>query len=35
LIAVGLLAMGLTLVATMQAFERGLLDKLEPLLLVP
>jgi flagellar biosynthesis protein FliR len=35
LIAVGFLAMGLTLVATMQAFERGLLDKLEPLLLVP
>jgi flagellar biosynthesis protein FliR len=35
LIAVGLLAMGLTIVATIQAFERGLLDKLEPLLLVP
>jgi flagellar biosynthetic protein FliR len=33
-IALGLLAFGLTLTAAIRAFERGLFDKLEPLLLV-
>jgi len=34
-IAVGMMALALTTVATMRAFERGFLDKLEPLLLTP
>jgi len=34
-IAVGMLALGLTMYAAIGAFERGLTDKLEPLLLAP